>query len=245
MVTTVVFDADETLVDLRPAVTGGLIAVLEEMGRLNPAARISLADLESDWHLALGANAAAPVWEIRKAALARSLDRAGLGAHLDEISALFFARRFALTRPFADTLPALAALRQRWTLGFATNGNSRAERCGLVGEFAFAVYAHCDGVPKKPAPDFYAAVCAAAGADPAQVVHVGDNPAHDVVGAQRAGLRAVWLNRRGERLPADVVPDAVVTTMTELPSVLADLSGEADLPPFIRRCSGGTSSIDV
>ncbi|MDI5943801.1 HAD family hydrolase, partial [Micromonospora sp. DH15] len=30
MLTHVVFDADETLLDLRPAVTGGLEAVLEE-----------------------------------------------------------------------------------------------------------------------------------------------------------------------------------------------------------------------
>ncbi|MFF5215199.1 HAD family hydrolase [Micromonospora sp. NPDC000442] len=246
MLTTVVFDADETLIDLRPAVTAGLEAVLAQMRRLTPvAAGVTLADLESDWGAVFGALAAAPVAEIRRAALARSLDRAGLGAHLDEISAIFFARRFALTRPFADSLPALAALRQRWTLGFATNGNSRAERCGLVGEFAFEVYAHCDGVPKKPAPDFYAAVCAAAGVKPAQVVHVGDNLANDVVGAQQAGLRAVWLNRRGERLPADVVPDAVVSGLAELPSVLAELSGEADLPPLIRRCSGETSRIDV
>lgn len=31
MLTTVVFDADETLLDLRPAVTGALAAVLDEM----------------------------------------------------------------------------------------------------------------------------------------------------------------------------------------------------------------------
>ncbi|MEV2238962.1 HAD family hydrolase [Micromonospora sp. NPDC049891] len=246
MLTTVVFDADETLIDLRPAVTAGLEAVLARMRRLTPvAAGVTLADLESDWGAVFGDLSAAPVAEIRRAALARSLDRAGLGAHLDEIAAIFFARRFALTRPFADTLPTLAALRRQWTLGFATNGNSYAERCGLAGEFAFEVYAHRDGVPKKPNPDFYAAVCAAAGVSPAQLVHVGDNLAHDVIGAQRAGLRAVWLDRRGERLPAGVVPDAVVSTLSELPTVLADLSDEADLPPRIRRCSGETSRVDV
>ncbi|MGC5050302.1 HAD family hydrolase [Micromonospora sp. DT48] len=225
MLTTVVFDADETLVDLRPAVTGGLEAVLARMRRLTPAAvGVTLADLESDWSAVFGDLAAAPVAEIRRAALARSLDRADLGGHLDEIVELFFARRFALTRPFADVLPALAALRTQWSVGLATNGNSRAERCGLTGQFAFEVYAHHDGVPKKPDPDFYAAACAAAGADPTQVVHVGDNLVNDVVAAQQAGLRAVWLNRRGERLPADVVPDAVVSTLTELPGALANLS---------------------
>ncbi|MEV1330326.1 HAD family hydrolase [Micromonospora costi] len=224
MLTTVVFDADETLLDLRPAVTGGLVAVLEEMRRLTPAAAgVSLADLESDWGEVFGALSAAPVMEIRRAALARSLARAGLDAHLDDIAALFFARRFALTRPFPDVLPALAALRERWTLGFATNGNSRAERCGLAGEFAFELYAHENGLPKKPAPAFYAAVVEAAGVPAAQVVYVGDSLDHDVVAAQRAGLRAVWLNRLGVPRPRGVVPDAEVSSVAQLPAVLAGL----------------------
>ncbi|MER7330936.1 MULTISPECIES: HAD family hydrolase [unclassified Micromonospora] len=225
MLTTVVFDADETLLDLRPAVTGGLVAVLGEMRRLTPAAAgVSLADLESDWHAVFGELAAAPVREIRRAALARSLARAGLDDHLDDLAALFFARRFALTRPYPDVLPVLAALRQRWTLGFATNGNSRAERCGLTGQFAFELYAHENGLPKKPAPGFYAAVVEAAGVPAEQIVHVGDSPAHDVEGPRRAGLRAVWLNRLGLSRPAGLLPDAEVSALWELPEVVERLS---------------------
>ncbi|MFC4146651.1 HAD family hydrolase [Micromonospora mangrovi] len=222
MRTAVVFDADETLIDLRPAVTGALVAVLEEMRRRTPAAaEVALADLESDWGAVFGALSAAPVQEIRRAALARSLARAGLDDHLDELADLFFARRFALTRPFPDALPALAALRPRHLLGFATNGNSRAERCGLAGEFTFELYAHVDGLPKKPAPEFYRAVVAATGLPAGQVVHVGDSPEHDVVAPQRAGLRAVWLNRSGLPRPTGLRPDAEVSTLLELPEVLA------------------------
>ncbi|MFI1192827.1 HAD family hydrolase [Micromonospora sp. NPDC020750] len=221
MLTHVVFDADETLIDLRPAVTGGLVAVLEEMRRLTPAAAgISLADLESDWHAVFRAMSAAPVMEIRRAALARSLARAGLDAHLDDVAAIFFARRFALTRPFPDVLPALAALRGRYTLGYATNGNSRAERCGLAGEFAFELYAHENGLPKKPAPEFFAAVVDAAGVPPERIVHVGDSPSHDVLGARRAGLRAVWLNRPGLPRPPGVPADAEVCTLADLPDAV-------------------------
>jgi hypothetical protein len=50
MRTAVVLDADETLIDLRPAVTGALACVLEEMRRRTPAAAgVSLADLAADW----------------------------------------------------------------------------------------------------------------------------------------------------------------------------------------------------
>ncbi|MFE9654129.1 HAD family hydrolase [Micromonospora sp. NPDC006431] len=222
--TAVVFDADETLIDLRPAVTGALVAVLEEMRRWTPAAAgVSLADLESDWGAVFGALSAAPVQEIRRAALARSLARAGLDEHRDEFAALFFARRFALSRPFPDAVPALAALRPRHLLGLATNGNSRAERCGLAGQFTFELYAHENGLPKKPAPEFYAAVVTAAGLPPERIVYVGDSPEHDVVAAQRAGLRAVWLNRAGLPRPSGVTPDAEVATLADLPDLLLDL----------------------
>ncbi|MBG6101041.1 putative hydrolase of the HAD superfamily [Micromonospora vinacea] len=222
VLTTVVFDADETLLDLRPAVTGGLMAVLDEMRRrTSAAAGVTLADLESDWRAVFGELSAAPVTEIRRAALARSLARAALVYHLDEIADLFFAQRFALTRPFPDVPPALATLRRQYTLGFATNGNSRAERCGLDGEFAFELYAHENGLPKKPAPEFYAAIVAAAGVPAGQIVYVGDSWEHDVVAPRRAGLRSVWLNRLGLPRPPGCTPDAEVSSMADLPAALA------------------------
>jgi putative hydrolase of the HAD superfamily len=232
-ITTVVFDADETLIDLPPAVRGGLIAVLDEMRRLTPAAaELTLADLEADWDPVFAAMRAAPVTEIRRAALARSLARVGLEPELDRIATLFFARRFALTRPYDEVGPVLAALRERFVVGFATNGNSRAGLCGLPGEFAFEVYAHADGLPKKPAAEFFQAVVRAAGrfggggrlgrsCAPESIVHVGDSLAHDVVGAQAAGLRAVWLNRAGARRPPDAHPDAEIRSLAELPAALA------------------------
>lgn len=220
-VAAVVFDADETLVDLVPAVNGALAAVLEEMRRLSPAAAaLSVADLAADWEPVFAEMYARPVTEIRRAALHRSLARIALEAELDRIAELFFAKRFALSRPFADALPALAALRRSYTLGLASNGNSRAARCGLAGQFAFEVYAHEGGLPKKPAAAFFAAVVAAAGCPPSSVVHVGDSWSHDVVGARAAGLRTVWLNRSGRPRPAGPAPDAEIRSLADLPAVL-------------------------
>ncbi|MFC0533521.1 HAD family hydrolase [Phytohabitans kaempferiae] len=229
--TTVVFDADETLVDLSTAVAGGLLAALEEMRRLTPAAEaLTVADLAADWSPAFAVMRAAPASEVRRAALTRSLVRIGLEAELERVAEVFFARQFALSRPFADALPVLAELRRKYTIGFATNGNSRTERCGLAGEFAFEVYALENGLPKKPAPEFFAAVVEAAGCAPGAVVHVGDSWEHDVVGARAAGLRAVWLNRAGEPRPAGPPPDAEVRSLAELPAVLAALGGAGTSP---------------
>jgi putative hydrolase of the HAD superfamily len=223
VVRVVVFDADETVVDLRPAVRGALDAVLAEALRLRPDAALTMADLEADWYTAYAALRADPVVEIRRAALALSLRRVGLDDALEALSELFFARRFALTRPFAETLPVLAELRCAYRVGLASNGNSHAARCGLPGAFDFEVYAHRNGVPKKPASGFFAAVLAEAGCPPASVVHIGDSWEHDVVGARAAGLRTVWLNRAGHPRPADGVADAEIRTLADLPAVLPTL----------------------
>ncbi|SCL40175.1 putative hydrolase of the HAD superfamily [Micromonospora pallida] len=221
MVSVVVFDADETLLNLRPAVTSSLLAVLAEMRRLSPAAAaLSLADLEADCAAVWAADCTLPVEVIRRLGLVRSLARVGLDAEIDRVLDLFFAHRFALTRPFPDVLPALADLRRHFVLGYATNGNSRTERCGLAGEFTFELYAHENGLPKKPAPEFYAVVVAAAGVPASEVLYVGDNLDHDVVAAQAAGLRTVWVNRTGAQCRADVQPDAEVSTLAELLGVI-------------------------
>jgi putative hydrolase of the HAD superfamily len=53
---------------------------------------------------------------------------------------------------------------------------------------------------RKPAPAFFAAVCAAVGRDAAEVLFVGDDFANDYEGALAAGLRALLLDP-GSRSP--------------------------------------------
>ncbi len=58
------------------------------------------------------------------------------------------------------------------------------------------------------------------GVAPETILHVGDSSA-DVIGIKRAGGYAVWLNRKGAK-PHDAapVPDAEITTLTDLPVVI-------------------------
>jgi putative hydrolase of the HAD superfamily len=49
------------------------------------------------------------------------------------------------------------------------------------------------------------------------VLHVGDDPLADVVGAERAGMQSVWLNREAREWPAEwPLPTRIVTTLAEL-----------------------------
>ncbi|MEV6970857.1 HAD family hydrolase [Hamadaea sp. NPDC051192] len=214
MITTVAFDADYTLVDLLPAVLAGLAAVTAETG---VPVEVLRADASAHW----AATPELPARDIRTAAMRQSLARYGQEARLDDMAALFFEIRYAQSRPYPGVVELLAKLRSDFQLGYATNANSRADLVGLGGSFAFEIYALQNGVPKKPDAAFFHAVLAAAKADPAEVVYVGDTYAHDVVGAAAVGLRTVWLNRAGDPVPGSVVPDAVIDSLDELPAVLS------------------------
>ena len=54
-----------------------------------------------------------------------------------------------------------------------------------------------------------------------QILYVGDWPMPDILGARRAGVPVVWLNRHGHTLPPDMpTPDLEVASLTELLPIL-------------------------
>ena len=81
---------------------------------------------------------------------------------------------------------------------------------------------------EKPAPEFFAAVVAAAGCAPGEIVYVGDRLDNDVLPARRAGLRTALLRRgpwghlHAER-PDAALADVVVDSLDELPDVVLNL----------------------
>jgi putative hydrolase of the HAD superfamily len=101
-------------------------------------------------------------------------------------------------------LPELAALRP---LAALSNGNADLDRIGIAHLFRFRLGAQEFGSAKPDAAIFLAA-CERLGTEPARVLHVGDHPEQDALGAQRAGLRCAWINRDGARWPLDdATPD--------------------------------------
>lgn len=216
MISTVAFDADDTLVDILTAVIAGLTQVSAATG-------ISVEEFQRDAAQFWAATPEKAARQIRIAALAHTLARHGSTADLDVIVDTFFRVRYANSRPFPGAVETLTALRGAgYRLGYATNANSRAELCGLGEHFDFEIYALENGVPKKPHADFFRAVLAAAAAQPDELVYVGDSYAHDVVGAAAVGIRTVWLNPTGAPVPGEIQPDAVVADLTALSGVLGN-----------------------
>ena len=74
----------------------------------------------------------------------------------------------------------------------------------------------------KPHPDAFAAAMAAVGVtEPGACVFVGDRPRDDIRGSQEAGMRAVLLPHSSVPQVPDVLPDAVISRLSELPPLIA------------------------
>lgn len=129
---------------------------------------------------------------------------------------VFFAARNEV-RLHEDVVPALDWLRsRRLRLFVITNGNADLERIGIAAYFEQVVHARVAGA-LKPDPAIFSGLLAAAGLDPPAIAHVGDDPHADMRGARAAGMRTVWLNRRGAPWPADETdPDHVIGSLSEL-----------------------------
>ena len=69
----------------------------------------------------------------------------------------------------------------------------------------------------KPDARIFSAMRHLAGVSAAEVLHVGDDPLADVVGATQAGMQAVWLNREARRWPGELAPPArTISTLAEI-----------------------------
>ena len=61
------------------------------------------------------------------------------------------------------------------------------------------------------------------GAAPDQIVHVGDNPEHDIQGAREVGMRTVWMNSQGEEWPGGERADREIDNLLQLPAAIASI----------------------
>ncbi|MFW2357166.1 HAD family hydrolase [Hydrogenophaga sp.] len=95
---------------------------------------------------------------------------------------------------FEDAMPALEWLSARFPVVAVSNGNADVHRVGLGHHFLAAFNAREFGVG-KPDPRIFHAAAEAAGVGPAEVLHIGDDPHLDVVGALGAGMQVAWVNR--------------------------------------------------
>ena len=137
-------------------------------------------------------------------------------APIEALWEIYFAARNSVEL-YPDSLPALQRITARWPLASVTNGNADLQRIGIHRHFAHHICARDSGVA-KPDPRIFLAAAERLGVAPDRILHVGDDPEMDVVGARDAGLRTAWINRDGRPWPAELgaPPELDLRDMTAL-----------------------------
>jgi HAD superfamily hydrolase (TIGR01549 family) len=215
------FDADQTLIDFRPAMREALDLALTTIRAAVPnASLLTVDDLVATRDAVAAESGPTETMEaIRFRAFERTLAQFDADPRLaDEVTKEYLDNRFRLARLYEDVIPTLDLLRGEHTLCLASNGNSYPERSGLDGYFDLVVLAQDIGV-RKPDPRFFEIVARQAKCEPGEITHVGDSLSEDIHPANLAGLRTVWINRE-EQISSGVRPSAEIRSLRELPDVL-------------------------
>jgi putative hydrolase of the HAD superfamily len=236
----VLLDLDATLVDTPAAMRVSVVAALERLvGDLSAPARTAVQERwvrDPNGHFLRYENGEISFADQRRARYAEVATLAGAPTGDGAYAAwerVYVAGLTSTVRAFDDVEPFLDALGSI-PVAVVTNVTTDVQRAklvaaGLAERLPVVVGVDVAGAP-KPDPAPFRHACAVLDVEPAAAVHIGDSLLADVVGAHRAGLRAIWLDR------AAATPDATrptlppgacrVTTLTEAAALFATWSAD-------------------
>lgn len=220
------FDADGTLWDFQKVMRQSLRLTLEALQQSDPEAESKLSVdkmIEVTERVTSELKGKVNSWEeVRFAAMRRSLEEVGRPneALASRLAEFYLKHRFEDIQLYEDVDPTLRLLSSRYVLGLISNGNSYPDRCGLAGMFRFSIFSQDYGFVEKPDPRLYLIALEKAGLAPDEMLHVGDSLKNDVFGAARAGIKAVWLNREGEKADPSINVEYEISSLIELLDIL-------------------------
>ena len=137
----------------------------------------------------------------------------------EQVFAAFLAERSKI-EVSESTHQLLARLAERYPLVVITNGNLDLVQAGLDRYFSLVCKAGA-GARMKPAPDMFEQTRSALKLPAERILHVGDHPETDVLGARLHGFRAAWLNERQQPWQQlQLLPDVELTALEELAELL-------------------------
>ncbi len=124
---------------------------------------------------------------------------------------------------YNDVIPTLQILKPRFRLGTVSNGNADIYRIGLGQLFDFS-WSAADAGQQKPHPIVFNTLLEREQLTTDEIIHIGDDPVTDIMGAQQSGIRAVWLNRNHLPWPEALnSPFLEIDQLNQLPALLEPL----------------------
>ncbi len=229
MIRVVTFDLDDTLWAVDPVITRANDRLYSWLKAHAPAfcERYQLRDFDTLRRLVVSEH---PEWAhsvtaIRLGVLRHGLAESGYrGAQLEQLTEQAFdcfLRARNEVEFFQHALTMITALHGRYQLGALSNGNADVEMVGLGEYFDFSFNADQVGTA-KPHPLMFEQMLDYTGVNPGEVIHVGDHPEHDILGAQQCGLHTLWVNIDGRDWPGGERPSLEVSCLSEIAGAIAD-----------------------
>ncbi|RCW64552.1 HAD family hydrolase [Saliterribacillus persicus] len=151
----------------------------------------------------------------------------------DEAFGAYLAEEFPRLRkesPFVyeGTFPILEKLQKHYKLLLLTNGSPDLQQTKLTitpeitDYFDHVIISGAFG-KGKPAPEIFEHALETAGVNKDEVLMIGDNLMTDILGANRTGIKNVWINRE-DNTATDVQPTYEITHLDELFPLLEKLN---------------------
>ncbi len=140
------------------------------------------------------------------------------------LSKEFQKQRRKFHKVFDDTETTLIELKKKYKLALITNGASDLQREKIKGSklekyFDEIVIAGEVGI-RKPEPEIFNIVLNRIGTKPNEAIMVGNDLESDIEGAQKIGIKSVWLNRNKEKNQSNIKPDYEINTINEIQQIL-------------------------
>ncbi|HEH9427223.1 TPA: HAD-IA family hydrolase [Aeromonas sobria] len=221
------FDLDDTLYDNGPAIVRAeqwmlghlrseyLATAMLDKPRWLELKRSVLKDMPELYHDV----SLARQQTIRAAMVAGGMADQQASREAEQVFAAFLVERSKIEVSEA-THKLLANLAERYPLVVITNGNLDLAQAGLDRYFTLICKAGA-GTRMKPAADMFEQTRSALKLPPEQILHVGDHPETDVLGARLHGFRAAWLNERQQPWHSvQLLPDVEINGLEGLAGLL-------------------------
>lgn len=226
----ITFDLDDTLWDLRPVLMAAETQIYDWLAKeaVHFSKRFSLDDFVK-WRWEKYADFPELLHQISKmriVATEMALQEAGYSASIsrqlaEQSFALFMEARHAVS-PFETVVPLLERLHKDYSLGVLTNGNADIFRLPIGDYFDFS-YSAEQLNSSKPAAGPFLAAQKVTGAVPDEMVHIGDNIEHDIMGAVEAGWHSIWFNPQQTSHGDYPSPSQQVSCLSDIPEAIATI----------------------
>jgi putative hydrolase of the HAD superfamily len=216
--TAVLFDLDDTLTDRRKSIERYCAVFLEEFGsRLPPLQPTRLEELivsADRW----GYNPLRPQDICRSLPWQTVPAETAIDTHWNTYFPISVVQRSGMTG-------VIEWLQEKCiSIGIVTNGTTRAQQAkmqvlGLHESADVVVVSETEGF-KKPDPRLFRVALRRLGEDAGSAWFVGDHPNNDILGAQVAGLTAVWLRGNHPWPKEHPAPQLQIECLSELPRLV-------------------------